>query len=139
MEKKGLDNNPVLRRKFDNLVTSIKALVAIKHMKTDPLPIEIIPGLYIGSVGAAFNKKSLDEAGITHILSVVDHVKKSFPNVRVLRPISNLKQKLRKDFIYKEVPVLDKADTDLKKHFRECGQFINDVLSQEGKKVLMHW
>lgn len=40
-------------------MTALKAITAIKLCKTDKIPAEIIPGLYLGSVGVAFNKESL--------------------------------------------------------------------------------
>ena len=36
----------------------------------DNVPTEIINGVYIGSVHCAFNKESLAEYGITHILNI---------------------------------------------------------------------
>jgi len=47
---------------------AIKALCALKMTKTDPHPVEIIEGLYIGSIGAAMKKENLKAAGITHIV-----------------------------------------------------------------------
>lgn len=63
-------------------MTEIKALFAIKHMKNDGLPMEIIPNLYLGSIGAAFSKKNLQDAGITHILCVADQIKSAYPDVK---------------------------------------------------------
>ncbi len=45
----------------------IRALTAMKKKKTDAVSDEIIPGLYLGSVGAALADKELKKLGITHI------------------------------------------------------------------------
>jgi hypothetical protein len=37
----------------------MKALTAMKLTKEDQVPGEVIDGLFIGSVGAAYNQKSL--------------------------------------------------------------------------------
>jgi hypothetical protein len=48
---------------------ALKAMSAMKLTREDNQPAEILPGLYIGSIGAAFNKESLDKNGITHVLT----------------------------------------------------------------------
>lgn len=63
---------------------AIKAMSAIKLTRDDNIPAEIIPGLYLGSVGAAFNKESLQKFGITHILTCADKLKPRFPNVSLI-------------------------------------------------------
>lgn len=40
-----------------------------KAICKDDAPIEIIPGLYIGSIHCAFNDQALKNAGITHIVN----------------------------------------------------------------------
>jgi hypothetical protein len=56
------------------LFLAIKAMSAMKMTKDDSVPAEIIPGLYLGSIGAAFNKESLKKHGITHILTCADKI-----------------------------------------------------------------
>jgi hypothetical protein len=60
--------------KASMLFLAIKALSAMKMTKTDRIPSEIIPNLFLGSIGAAFNKESLEEFGITHILTCADKI-----------------------------------------------------------------
>lgn len=79
--EQALEKNPQLQKKLDIIMTEIKAIFAIKHMKTDNIPAEIIPGLYLGSIGAAFSRKNLQDLGITHILCVADQVKEAYPKV----------------------------------------------------------
>lgn len=57
---------------------AIKAMSAMKLCKDDNIPAEILPGLYLGSIGVAFNKESLDKHGITHILTCADKIKPRF-------------------------------------------------------------
>lgn len=52
LAKGGLD-------KAKKLMAVMKALTAMKLTKEDQTPGEVIDGLFIGSVGAAFNQKSL--------------------------------------------------------------------------------
>ena len=61
----------------------MKILTAMKLVKTDGMPVAVFPDLYIGSIGAAYNKKGLDETKITHILTCAANIKPSFPNVSV--------------------------------------------------------
>lgn len=62
-------------------MTLLKASSAIKLCKTDHVPSEILPRLFLGSIGAAFNKDSLRTHGITHILTCASNLKPRFPNV----------------------------------------------------------
>ena len=50
----------------------LQVLTAIKMKKKDGIPAEIIPNLYLGSVGAFMNKDKLKELGITHVISALD-------------------------------------------------------------------
>ena len=43
------------------------------------MPSEIVPWLFIGSIGAALTKNNLINLGITHILSALDQMKEPFP------------------------------------------------------------
>ena len=56
----------------------------MKLMKEDSIPSEIIPGLFLGSIGAAFTKDSLKNNEITHILTCADKLKPRYPNVLLL-------------------------------------------------------
>ena len=69
------------KKGYDSIITQIKAIVAISHMRKDGVPAEILPNLYLGSVGAALSKKILQNLKITHVLSVMDKMKEPFPNV----------------------------------------------------------
>ena len=53
----------------------------MKLTKTDSVPAEIVDRLYLGSIGVAFNKESLIEHGITHIMTCADNLRPKYPDV----------------------------------------------------------
>ena len=65
------------------LMIAIKAMTAMKLTREDKVPSEIVPGVYLGSVGCAFSNSSLKEHGITHILTCADKIKPRFPDVQI--------------------------------------------------------
>ena len=82
----------------------------------DNLPIEIIPGIFIGSIGAACNKESLLQHKITNIISCQDIDFRPF----------------RTEFAYKNVDVQDHATQDISNHFDETNNYID--LAQKADK-----
>ena len=46
----------------------------MKLKKEDNIPSEIIPNVFLGSVGCAFDKETLLKYGITHILTAADNI-----------------------------------------------------------------
>ena len=54
-------------------------MIAIKLMKTDQNPSEIIPRVFLGSIGTALLKHKLHEFQITHILCAADKIKPAYP------------------------------------------------------------
>ena len=75
----------------------MKALTAMKLTKEDSVPGAVLPELFIGSVGAAYNLKSLQELGITHILTTAAGIKARFP----------------KEMIYEHLPCLDSPNQNV--------------------------
>ena len=63
----------------DKAFELLKIKTAIKLTKTDYEASEVIPNLYLGSVGAAYNKDQLLKSGITHILTVADKLQPRYP------------------------------------------------------------
>ena len=61
---------------MDKLFIQIKALVALKLTQEDSEPSEIIPNLYLGSIGAALSKKTLLRIGIKNIVTALDKMNK---------------------------------------------------------------
>jgi hypothetical protein len=61
------------------LYVLIKTMTALRLKRDDSQPAEVVDRLFLGSVGAAFNKESLDKNGITHILTCADKIHPRFP------------------------------------------------------------
>ena len=93
----------------------------IKILKTDFIPIEIIPHLYIGTVGSATNLKQLEKYKITHIICCAQIVKSFFPN----------------KFKYLNLNILDSDKTNIKQHFEKSNEFIDEAMKNNGN-VLVH-
>ena len=115
-------NNELTKvEKFISLFKMIKNLSTIKILKEDYQPVELIPNLFIGSIGTASNLKILKETGITHIVCAAKGVEAYYPN----------------KFTYLKLDLLDSENEDIKKYFDEAGEFINKALKEKGK-VLVH-
>ncbi|OWM69847.1 dual specificity protein phosphatase 1-like [Punica granatum] len=92
-----------------------------KCIKEDRVPCQIEEGLFLGSVGAANNKDEVKRLNITHILVVAKSIGPAYPT----------------EFVYKVIEVTDKEDVNIRQHFDECCEFINEAKSQGGG-VLVH-
>ena len=86
----------------------------------DNVPTEIINGIYIGSVHCAFNKESLADYGITHILNI-SGVPGTYP----------------RNFTYLQVTMRDKEYANLLSAIPAANIFIESSLDSNGK-VLVH-
>ena len=67
--------------RVQKLMLAIKAMTAMKLTRDDNVAAEIIPGVFLGSVGCAFNKDALIRHKITHILTCADKIHPRFPDV----------------------------------------------------------
>eukprot|EP01105_Mastigella_eilhardi_P021640 TRINITY_DN5263_c0_g1_i1.p1 TRINITY_DN5263_c0_g1~~TRINITY_DN5263_c0_g1_i1.p1 ORF type:complete len:531 (-),score=155.04 TRINITY_DN5263_c0_g1_i1:102-1694(-) len=90
----------------------------------DPVPNEIIPGLYLGSMVAAKNKHRLKALGVTHIVTVLKSEENTsmYPNV----------------FKYLVISADDLGTEDLLSHFEECHAFIDEALERDKTACLVH-
>ena len=113
--------DPEKKKRIEQLALQIKALCALRLTKQDNQPAEIVEGLFQGSIGAALAKDNLKKLGITHVLTVADKIKPSFPD----------------EFTYKCIPALDTPTQNILKFFEEANEFIEAALSGDGK-VLVH-
>eukprot|EP00043_Microstomoeca_roanoka_P008079 m.77943 g.77943 ORF g.77943 m.77943 type:complete len:245 (-) comp14090_c0_seq3:266-1000(-) len=77
--------------------------------------ILVVPGIYIGSLATAKDKKLLTETGITHIVSCLQDT--PFPD----------------DFKYMHFAARDTEEQDISQFFDSTYQFINDALAAKGK------
>ena len=81
---------------------------AAKTIKEDSVPSLVVPGVFLGSVGAAHDKSSLDANGITHILTVAGGFPPKFPE----------------SYDYLVVDVADASCENLTSHFDACLKFM---------------
>ena len=118
LDFKGEDNK---LEKMLKLLNMVQLSSTIKILKDDNAPIEIIPHLYLGSIGSASNLKELQNCKITHSVCCARGIKNFFPN----------------NFKYLNLDLLDSETVDIKKYFEESGKFINEAIKNNGN-VLVH-
>ena len=107
--------------KMLKLINMIQLSSTIKILKDDNAPIEIIPHLYLGSIGSASNLKQLQNCKITQIVCCARGIKNFFPD----------------KFKYLNLDILDSEKVDIKKYFEESYKFIDEGINNNGK-VLIH-
>lgn len=115
-----LSSNPFLARPPVSKSTSKAPSRAITLLLDYPLPDEIVPGVYLGSVECAWNRHGLKSLAISHILTIAFY-EPCYPDL----------------FTYSVVPVDDRNSEDLLSNFPSCFEFIETALKQ-GHKVLVH-
>ena len=103
------------------LLNMLQLSSTIKILKSDNIPIEIIPHLYLGSIGSASNLKELQKSKITHIVCCGANIKNFFPD----------------KFKYFNIPILDSDKEDIKKYFETSYKYIDEAIHNKGI-VLVH-
>lgn len=125
MPKKIVDllqnQNEKTKKAIKLLYIRLTTMMAAEHIKNDGVPIEIVDGLFIGSIGTALSKENLKKANISCILSC-----------------ANLKPAYPEDFEYKVLNIKDSLDQQVSDLFEESNEFITRNL-EAGKKILIHW
>ncbi|KAH7104072.1 protein-tyrosine phosphatase-like protein [Auriculariales sp. MPI-PUGE-AT-0066] len=86
---------------------------------------EIIPGLYLGALEAAYEVEDLRKAGVTHVLTAM-----TFGIIR-------LEPGRLKDFTTLQIEINDLATFNIARYLPESIEFIDGALS-DGGKVLVH-
>ncbi|XP_072293335.1 dual specificity protein phosphatase 13A [Eucyclogobius newberryi] len=89
---------------------------------------EVWPGLYIGNVAVAQNKKTLCKLGITHVLNAAHSKQGSIGDQSFYGDIC----------VYFGIPAEDSDNFDLSLHFRSAADFIHAALKAKDGKVLVH-
>ena len=107
--------------KMLKLINMIKLSSTIKILKDDNTPIEIIPHLFLGSIGSASNLKQLQKCEITHIVCCASGIKNFFPD----------------NFKYYNINLLDSEKENIKQYFNESFDFIDKAI-KNGGNVLVH-
>ena len=97
-----------------------KPIIA-KKIKEDSIPAEVVPGVFLGSVGAAHDRVQLDASGITHVLTGAGGFPPKFPEI----------------YEYLVIDVADVSSEKLSSHFERCLKFIARALL-DGGRVLVH-
>ncbi|CAG8643175.1 2286_t:CDS:2, partial [Dentiscutata heterogama] len=121
LEEENDDDEYVMRLSFKYLTNENLNESQIKQINDD-FAIEIIPRLYLGSKRAALDEDWLKYNKITDILTVAQDIKPRFP----------------KSFVYKVIPIRDSESQDISKYFEETFMFIQNVLDQEDRRILVH-
>ena len=103
------------------LLNMLQLSSTIKILKSDNIPLEIIPHLYLGSIGSASNLKELQKCKITRIVCCGDKIKNFFPD----------------KFKYFNIPILDSDKEDIKKYFESSYKYIDEAIRNKGN-VLVH-
>ncbi|KAG7370494.1 dual specificity phosphatase [Nitzschia inconspicua] len=109
-----------LEEQFDD------ALMAMQLVERDghPVPIDGVDGLYVGSIGAAYNLPALQQAGITHILSLEPAGACKWPDLFTCLHI---------DTLYDN----SKPENNISQYFDRTLPFIDQAL-KKGGRVLVH-
>ena len=107
--------------KMLQLLNMIQLSSTIKILKDDKAPIEIIPNLYLGSIGSASNLQQLQNSKITHIVCCARGIKNFFPE----------------QFKYLNLDILDSEKANIKQYFEETYKFIDEAIKNKGS-VLVH-
>lgn len=82
---------------------------------------EIMSGLWLGSLESSYDRDTLKNKGITHIISVLAGYEPPYPD----------------DFNYLVINALDNQTSNLSEVFEETREFINDAFASDGS-VLVH-
>lgn len=103
------------------ILSLVKCLLTAKKVKSDSEPSEVVPDVFLGSIGAAHNREVLQRLNITHVLTVAGGFEPKFPS----------------EFKYECVDVKDVPEERLCVHFDRCLKFIAKCLL-DGGRVLVH-
>ncbi len=65
-------------------IGAFKLFRSLDIVKKDSLPVEILENVFIGSLGAAINRKALEECKITHVIVAAKAMQQYHPEVKRL-------------------------------------------------------
>lgn len=112
----------------EKLYEVMKALTAMKLVKEDGVPGAVYDDIFLGSIGAAYNKEELEKHGITHILTCAAKIKPRFPD----------------EFKYHLLNALDSPNQNVLQLVDQSNKFLDECLSANvageppKNKVLIH-
>lgn len=87
-------------------------------------PTQLLPHLYIGALRHAESLATLKRYKISHVLNVAAPIR----NQAIKSPYEGYQD----DLIYSELPIEDKEDYEITKHFREAFSFIDKAKRNNG-------
>lgn len=106
---------------LDQRKVAVQKLQLVRRFANqDKEPCAVLPGLFIGPIGAARNLDALQKNGITHVL-----------NASPVIPCFHKRQ-----FRYKKLHVYDDPDDDIARFFDESNRFIQKARKKGG--ILVH-
>lgn len=135
-----LEKKQKLMLQQQKLYEVMKALTAMKLTKEDKNPGAVFPDLFLGSIGAAYNKEVLTELGITHILTCAANIRPRFEEVSLEFNFYLCLQ----DYKYLQLPCLDSPNQNILTHVDLANKFIREAISENvageepKNKVLIH-
>ena len=103
-------------------MAAVKALCALKMQKTDGVAAEIIPNLFLGSIGCASSKKNLNAHGITHIMTVANKLQPAYPT----------------EYAYHVIEIPDAPNANILAYFPQAIKFMEETLANPDNKLLVH-
>jgi protein-tyrosine phosphatase len=83
---------------------------------------QIIDRIYIGNFEAANNLRLMKDYGFTHVLVTATKLPTPFP----------------KHFTYLKIEVQDALTEDIRAHFEQCLEFMNEALRGRDNSILVH-
>ncbi|XP_073775168.1 dual specificity phosphatase 29-like [Danio rerio] len=118
------------RRNKTPSVRELEKLLCVRRGTNQELN-EVQPGVYIGDIQAARNKRLLQSLNITHVLNAAHGTfNYSFITGEAFYQDVNIS--------YCGVPASDIPSFNISKYFSTAADFIHTALSQAGGKVLVH-
>ena len=138
-------NNTMIRmdlngNDMESIPSSILSMISNSNKISEtaiPVAQEIVPGLLLGGIHAARNRKYLDKACVTHVLNLAGSGNDQL-NENGLKEIEANKL-FPEDYIYLDVDVGDTRTASILPYFDRCNLFINRALSQRGVVLCHCW
>eukprot|EP00755_Sulcionema_specki_P036056 Sspe_Gene.106195::Locus_83443_Transcript_1_1_Confidence_1.000_Length_802::g.106195::m.106195 len=110
------------KKQYTKLYHLLRQANASKYVQTDSTPVEVIPRLFLGSIGCVHSREKLEALGIRAVLSVGFGMKNPHPD----------------HFVWMGVNILDSAKADFLRHTEPCHEFIEKGRELGGVVVHCH-
>ena len=109
----------------------VNAMKAVRRASLDRAFAEVVPGVFVGAIGAARDEAGARARGVTHVLSLC-----STPSA-----IANANERtggedVKDDFVRLTIDIADSPEADIASKFDECYAFIARALSAGGRALV---